>query len=613
MHPAFQLARLSEFPSLVLRRLATEAASGSEPAMREFARCMRRQLHVDLFLPVLWANLDPDRMPETDALDAVPPHPDTVHALQLALCAIETVTLLKLKGTMPGVYAELWLRIWVWMEVLQVYHPLLPKPIAALVLRSRFLDVIWDILHDPVANLIIHATPNVYAFIALSWTGLELEFASDLDRLRFEAVSHFVTTSDWDPENLQEFVDGAGGAQPLARLVVQHIQARGIPSLDTETLDAIDTLWLSRLFLFVDRLHSVELKSALLDAGIVPVLTTTLIPLSRADSMGRALPDALDNCLTVLVNFACLGARYAHIPAALDAGLLRAIVLLSAMHIPGVDVNAHLRYWLRDILPGATIYYPVLHAMQYAIETAVELSVENRFQASPIFEDWLAFRDVASDRTKRLNEFNSPSYLSLKFCDNYNRTCKTIKRAGDIKCCSGCRVAHYCSSECQRAAWKGGHREICQALQLHPRSRPRHFQSRRIDEGFLKHVVLQDYKTHKTDILRRQINFVRANPGVRFCTLFAYALGRCKIAVFGVDELPAEQRPAMSELAGRTQTLTGLHHVVINRQRPFAFDYVLRSSNSLLEDGVLRLAALKRPATKEEVAMLSRSAVIETY
>ncbi|KAJ7150679.1 hypothetical protein C8R46DRAFT_1043497 [Mycena filopes] len=135
----------------------------------------------------------------------------------------------------------------------------------------------------------------------------------------------------------------------------------------------------------------------------------------------------------------------------------------------------------------------------------------------------------------------------------------------------------------------------------------------RIDEGFLKHVVLQDYKTHKTDILHRQINFVRANPEVRFCTLFAYALGRCKVAVFGVDELPAEQRPAMLELAGRTQTLTSLHHVVINRQRPFAFDFALRSSNSLLEDGVLRLAALEGPVEEEAVKMLSRSSVIETY
>ncbi|KAJ7150676.1 hypothetical protein C8R46DRAFT_1229610 [Mycena filopes] len=423
MHPAFELARLSEFPSLVLRRLATQAASGSEPALSDFAGCMQRQLHVDLLLPVIWANLDPVRMPQTDALDAIPSHPDTVHALQVAFCAIELVTLLRLRASMPGVYVELWLRIWVWIEVLQVYHPLLPGPITAEDLRSRFLDIIFRMLGDPVANRIIHDTPNVHTFIALSWTGLEPKHSSDLDRARFNTVSDFISTSDWGPENTQEFVDGAGGAQPLARLVVQHIEARGIPSWDAKTLGATDTAWLSRIFLFVGRLHSVELKSALLEAGIVSVLTTALLSLSQAYTMRIGLsPDAFDDCLTVLINFACLGLRYAHIPAALDAGLLRAIVLLSAPDLPSVDITPHLQYWLRDILPAAAIYYPVLLSMQSAIKTAVDSSVKCRFKASPIYEDWLAFCDLASDRTKLFNEFNSPRYLSLKFCDNYNRT-----------------------------------------------------------------------------------------------------------------------------------------------------------------------------------------------
>ncbi|KAJ6535252.1 hypothetical protein DFH09DRAFT_1179789, partial [Mycena vulgaris] len=39
----------------------------------------------------------------------------------------------------------------------------------------------------------------------------------------------------------------------------------------------------------------------------------------------------------------------------------------------------------------------------------------------------------------------------------------------NIKRCSGCRLHHYCSVECQTSGWRdGGHRRICKPLRSAP-------------------------------------------------------------------------------------------------------------------------------------------------
>jgi hypothetical protein len=32
-----------------------------------------------------------------------------------------------------------------------------------------------------------------------------------------------------------------------------------------------------------------------------------------------------------------------------------------------------------------------------------------------------------------------------------------------FKCCSGCRAVFYCGCDCQKAAWKGGHKRVCKS------------------------------------------------------------------------------------------------------------------------------------------------------
>mmetsp|Transcript_27761 Transcript_27761/g.64716 ORF Transcript_27761/g.64716 Transcript_27761/m.64716 type:complete len:107 (+) Transcript_27761:260-580(+) len=43
--------------------------------------------------------------------------------------------------------------------------------------------------------------------------------------------------------------------------------------------------------------------------------------------------------------------------------------------------------------------------------------------------------------------------------------CGTTEHNG-LKMCSGCKKASYCSTECQRKAWKSGHKETCRKIGL---------------------------------------------------------------------------------------------------------------------------------------------------
>jgi len=49
------------------------------------------------------------------------------------------------------------------------------------------------------------------------------------------------------------------------------------------------------------------------------------------------------------------------------------------------------------------------------------------------------------------------------------RRCGNLSGASEAglrtQVCSGCNVARYCSTACQKAAWRAGHRGACQRLQ----------------------------------------------------------------------------------------------------------------------------------------------------
>ncbi|KAJ7130694.1 hypothetical protein C8R46DRAFT_1142156 [Mycena filopes] len=324
---------------------------------------------------------------------------------------------------------------------------------------------------------------------------------------------------------------------------------------------------------------------------------------------------ALDRCFRLLEDLVCEAdnRRFSSLSEALHAGLLCALVSVGSMTCAGGgNISAHVQHWLRRVLPPTMVYYHVVAATVGNCPT-ITVGSKNTFIHSSVYPDWLALLGVITSRISTLEAFQSPEYLSLKFCDNHTKPCRNVKRLSEIKCCSGCCGVYYCSSECQRVAWNDGHRELCMSVQESVQSFRDHFGSKR-DEAFMHHIVLQDYKACKTAVLRAQVLCARANPALRqLCTVFDYSKdGECRISVVAPQDAPC------SPSAMEANSATSIHYVVISTAAEWktSLIYPLRSSNTILEQGVFRIAkqeGLEGSALTRELKDLSRTPVVEAY
>jgi hypothetical protein len=50
-------------------------------------------------------------------------------------------------------------------------------------------------------------------------------------------------------------------------------------------------------------------------------------------------------------------------------------------------------------------------------------------------------------------------------CDTRAGSCKVCRKRAELKCCSRCKAAHYCSPACQLTDWRAGHRAACKGMQ----------------------------------------------------------------------------------------------------------------------------------------------------
>ena len=54
-----------------------------------------------------------------------------------------------------------------------------------------------------------------------------------------------------------------------------------------------------------------------------------------------------------------------------------------------------------------------------------------------------------------------PEALRTARDDAATALCNACGSPANLKVCARCRVARYCSAECQKRAWKTGHKEQC--------------------------------------------------------------------------------------------------------------------------------------------------------
>ncbi|KAJ7473832.1 hypothetical protein B0H11DRAFT_2195503 [Mycena galericulata] len=389
MHPDLRLEKLSSLPFSV-QRFATAAASGSEPDMTKVAvrvipaHSLLRRLDTSIPGP-----------------DITTPFIMAVHALEI-LVEVHTIS--------PAVYAELWPRMWTWMQIIPTYRHFLPHPVTEHALGERFLTLLLPLIRDEQTTNMIHSTPGMHAFVARIWAGLPLKYGSGVSRLPSMAVYEFMYTTHLTGENLEELVEGAGGSpHDLAQLIVRHIDLNANCSHgNLTTLDMMQVVSLSYIIVFIRAGlgQKARMHGPLLAAGLVRALTAALIPLNDSGRHMDGVEGALHRCLELLSDSVCVEPGYPRLPEALNAGLLPAIAILSQTDVRGRNMDWHLRDFLQSHIPGGMVYYPVVAALEGNIPPVNEIRDAERFGKSPIFRDWLALLDLACDRELIRREFH---------------------------------------------------------------------------------------------------------------------------------------------------------------------------------------------------------------
>ncbi|KAJ7673133.1 hypothetical protein DFH06DRAFT_1174581 [Mycena polygramma] len=402
----------------------------------------------------------------------------------------------------------------------------------------RFVCGIRIKFHEEMKGLFSPPTTHCFhAMVVSAWSSI-LDRNSTVSpveyvRLSGEAVTLLEMDGYWtySPSVFQEMVDGAGGAAgDLASLFVRHInRILSFPGqLTSQHLLHLTSgiLWLASE---IEEAASprqkydpevlTPLTSALLKRGIISATVRLLIAFScNADPPEL---DSLERCCLLLVRLLFSVEGWRHLPEALDAGLLKSLMLLAQMdhaNIRETAADTYLAIFWETLLPSSLVYYHVLSKMDRALAEVKQMEECLAFKRSPKVAAWKKLKTLAGERLQVLAQFNAAGYVTKRACDNLE--CNCISEKSYFRRCSGCQSAYYCSVRCQRLAWSnGGHRASCtlnRSLCLGP-----HSSLDMKERNFLRALLNHDYQgTVRLQARLKQERIL--NKHMEYFTLFNY-------------------------------------------------------------------------------------------
>ncbi|KAJ7673793.1 hypothetical protein DFH06DRAFT_1467237 [Mycena polygramma] len=516
IHPSLRLDRIQKLP-LRLKRIATSAAQGSESDTLLLADVVREQPISDSQKMCLWAVfyaiLDPARIP-------------TPAALEVSACTLEILSVLHSLGVLvwlpvpdPSTYADIWARVWAWMNFLHTYVVHL-QGLAATDLYLAFTSLICTI-QDQWDGSLISTTPGVCVIVARAW----VIFLDSNNGPGLENVDNFLTygKGSCPASAMGEYFEGAGGTgDDLALTVVRYIKY----ALEDNEVSLANKEGISRLFAassFIRRTTTLRgtaspYEAALIFHGLAGLLTMAICALNvRRSRDCQMTPPLLDQLFSLITDLCLLPPGYPHMREAIQAGLLLAIV--SSATRDKASYYPHLEFYFTCLIPMCLVYHNVLVHMPRAMESVQKLVNAPAFQRCSLHPNWLLFKVVVDGRLKSLALFDSGNRIAFKACANME--CDEFHDKHRFKRCSGCLDFYYCSRECQSIDWKAGHRQTCSTFRrIHMEEKL----SRR-DVAFLREIAYADFLHNRADVLSRMVTALPTNPSLKLTTSLAYVVG----------------------------------------------------------------------------------------
>ncbi|KAJ7761753.1 hypothetical protein B0H16DRAFT_1455955 [Mycena metata] len=622
MDDSLRLSALSALPATT-RNIATAAAGGSLPELVSVWRTLQgpnfpsRQKR--LLLPVVYENLDVRGIPVAGDLDAAEAAPGVRMSVIRALVARECVH--GIPDIPTNALSALWPRYWSWADFLHTYSAYVPwlvgpthsdlfvGPTDAHIAARLVLFIDPFRLASPKRfSEIFPATPGFRAMVVRSWVTTlrtdDLEMKEYCQRISWTALRQLELCSAWDlsdPHNLEEIIEGAGGTiNDLASLIVDHTEwvLAHVPTTSEHLVD-----YLYGVFTLISeietRANPVEQKSstvlAPLSASVLRLGIIRPAAIALLLSVRHRNPDLLptiDRCVLVVGRLLSSAEGFQHLPEAINAGFLDAILLCVAQ-FPVLD--AQMEVILTHILPASTVYYHMLGTMELALQQVQSLERSAKFRRSKIYGAWEEFKDLVTERLRVRDIFNAgEEYTLRKACDNLD--CGRIERRGQFARCSDCNAAYYCSKECQKQDWKyGGHRESCSWYRSSYLSQHTPLDIRERD--FLRALLYYDSRGIRYHI--QQVLFMHEHPDTPYYTVWNYFRGS-HVHVSGihdVEQLPEgltgdPQWVAHVGRAFKSDGRVDIHIVIISQGDVARFWIVpLRADRNDIHDGLSRIAA----------------------
>ncbi|KAK6969061.1 hypothetical protein R3P38DRAFT_3505722 [Favolaschia claudopus] len=413
MHPALEFKNIENLP-VKLRRLAVPAYNGS----------LSHMPNSTLQLPA------PCISPYSTNTSAHPPFPPTdTHGsdcpCKRAHFAINGLGLMQFGGIPQAAALEIWPRFWFWFQRYAVVVDGLESPGVhekAPIMLAQFLHDVFDESRQRF-ELSVSQTPGLRFFLARAWLlALDDYVLDNSTLLSLTSVSKFLrfahgtgvreAPSRQPTEELQEFIEGAGGLPSFAALVVRHFDvfSRGEQD-DVRFFDSAVTLV---LHLVDSGARGAEFRAALLSQGILKSLITAMsafqrIPLPPFDSL-------LPSSTLLLYRFLDVYPSDVWIKQALSAGLLTVLLGLSMRKDLRLQIDLFVA--IIDLLAASTINVSLLRPLQKSASVLAKWADHPLFDHSVIREQWFQFVKHLDNRLS--------IYMSLKV-----RSSATTRRACD--------------------------------------------------------------------------------------------------------------------------------------------------------------------------------------
>ncbi|KAK7042044.1 MYND-type domain-containing protein [Favolaschia claudopus] len=606
VHPDLRLDKLVKLPP-DLRRLAKTAAHGSLESLVKLKKLIKdgSTPHFVLFLPVLYANLDPEAIPHSDDVDAVETAAEVNIILMRAYTSLEALSLFHLSA---AVCIDLWPRIWTWIEFFDAYnfclHQLPITDCSPHGNRAQFLRQVWRIRHDLGSNDLVDSTPGVWTMVGNMWARCVQTNAFACGFFGGEAVTNFIqATGPIQMCHFRELLLAVGGnQQDLAVIIAKHLSLVTHDLRHSASETNISYVRAVIVYLLKGVQQAIFSREAFACTGLATALVDTAMAFSniKGDEMVELLLGTWKLFRWTLTE----NVLQVWMPKALKAGLLR-IILACATHDPPVVDDPDFRQVLSKDLPPSLVYYSVLSQLLHALK---DMQTITEIQGTAISDDWGRFMLLAKGRLALCMAFRHGKIELLRACDDMK--CSRIDYRARLNVCSICRRRCYCSEECQRIDWtEGGHRKTCGFLYAQRRKQPEDLSRRNVH--FLRVLLHRDYLDHRRAIWTHQVQFMQSHADIHtdssFYTHFDYSRGAMEFRILPLSSLAdgnkfsrSPELPLFRAQAAASEGRMELHYMLVSGGSVARGRWVpMRSSSGVV---MQRLVGIAKQVTKEEYA-----------